>query len=45
MGRSIDKLWTDTPNGMAGNPNGADILDLLRTTIVVDNESQIKPTN
>jgi hypothetical protein len=44
MGRSIDKLWTDTPNGMAGNPNGADILDLLRTTIVVDSESQIKPT-
>jgi len=44
MGRSIDKLWTDTPNGMDGNPDGADILDLLRTTIVVDSESQIKPT-
>jgi hypothetical protein len=44
MGRSVEKLWTDTENGLLGQPQGSDILDLLRTTIVVDNESQIQPT-
>ena len=44
MGRSVEKLWTDTENGLIGQPQGSDILDLLRTTIVVDNESQIQPT-
>ena len=44
MGRSVEKLWTDTENGLLGQPQGSDVLDLLRTTIVVDNESQIQPT-
>ena len=44
MGRSVEKLWKDTENGLLGQPQGSDILDLLRTTIVVDNESQIQPT-
>ena len=44
MGRSVEKMWTDTKNGLKGEPSGSDILDLLRTTIVVENESQIQPT-
>jgi hypothetical protein len=44
MGRSVEKMWTDTENGLMGQPQASDILDLLRTTIVVDNESQIQPT-
>ena len=44
MGRSVEKLWTDTERGLLGDPQGSDVLDLLRTTIVVDNESQIQPT-
>jgi hypothetical protein len=44
IGRAAEKLILETDDGMAGNPKGSDIMDLLRATIVVNSESQIQPT-
>ena len=44
LGRAAEKLILETDDGMAGNPKGSDIMDLLRATIVVNSESQIQPT-
>lgn len=44
LGRAAEKLILETEDGIAGNPKGSDIMDLLRATIVVNNESQIQPT-
>ena len=43
LGRAAEKLILETDDGMAGNPKGSDIMDLLRATIVVNSESQIQP--
>jgi hypothetical protein len=43
LGRAAEKLVLETEDGIAGNPQGSDIMDLLRATIVVNNESQIQP--
>ncbi len=44
LGRAAEKLILETEDGIAGNPQGSDIMDLLRATIVVNSESQIQPT-
>jgi hypothetical protein len=44
LGRAAEKLILETEDGIAGNPRGSDIMDLLRATIVVNSESQIQPT-
>lgn len=44
LGRAAEKLILETKSGTEGNPKGSDIMDLLRATIVVNNESQIQPT-
>ena len=44
LGRAAEKLILETEDGIAGNPKGSDIMDLLRATIVVNSESQIQPT-
>ena len=44
LGRAAEKLVLETEDGIAGNPQGSDIMDLLRATIVVNSESQIQPT-
>ena len=41
VGRAAEKLTLETKNGLLGKPDGADISDLLRSTIVVQNEDQI----
>ena len=43
LGRAAEKLVLETEDGIAGNPKGSDIMDLLRATIVVNSESQIQP--
>ena len=44
LGRAAEKLILETESGAMGNPQGSDIMDLLRATIVVNDESQIQPT-
>jgi len=41
VGRAAEKLTLETKNGLLGKPDGKDIMDLLRATIVVPTVDQV----